>query len=61
MQDRYAGDIGDFGKFALLKELENQGLSVGVNWYKINQPDFEKNPDAPRQIDIQKFKEYINS
>ena len=27
-----------------------------------NQKDyFEKNPDAPRQIDIQKFKEYINS
>ena len=46
MQDRYAGDIGDFGKFALLKELENQGLSVGVNWYKISPPDFEKNPDG---------------
>ncbi len=34
MQDRYAGDIGDYGKIALLKELHNQGLSIGVNWYR---------------------------
>lgn len=33
MQDRYAGDIGDFGKFGLLKAIEATGLSVGVNWY----------------------------
>jgi hypothetical protein len=33
MQDRYAGDIGDFGKFGLLKALEQTGLSVGINWY----------------------------
>ncbi len=34
MQDRYAGDIGDYGKIALLNELQNQGLSIGVNWYR---------------------------
>ena len=34
MQDRYAGDIGDFGKISLLKELHCQGLSIGVNWYR---------------------------
>lgn len=33
MQDRYAGDIGDFGKFWLLKAVEQQGLSIGINWY----------------------------
>ena len=33
MQDRYAGDIGDYGKFALLRAMEKQGLTVGVNWY----------------------------
>lgn len=33
MQDRYAGDIGDFGKFGLLKAIESQGLVIGVNWY----------------------------
>lgn len=34
MQDRYAGDIGDFGKFGLLKALLAEGFSLGVNWYK---------------------------
>ena len=34
MQDCYAGDIGDYGKIALLRELHRQGLSIGVNWYK---------------------------
>ena len=33
MQDRYAGDIGDYGKFGMLKALAAKGLSVGVNWY----------------------------
>ena len=34
MQDRYAGDIGDYGKFGLLRTLSAAGLSIGVNWYK---------------------------
>lgn len=33
MQDRYAGDIGDFGKFGMLRALAAKGLSIGVNWY----------------------------
>lgn len=33
MQDRYAGDIGDFGKLLLLREIARTGLKVGVNWY----------------------------
>jgi hypothetical protein len=45
MQDRYAGDIGDFGKFALLRALEGAGLSVGINWYKTDTaPDEKGNP-----------------
>lgn len=34
MQDRYAGDIGDFGKFGLLQALSDEGFRIGVNWYK---------------------------
>lgn len=33
MQDRYAGDMGDFGKFLLLRQLENAGMQLGINWY----------------------------
>lgn len=46
MQDRYAGDIGDFGKFSLLKELSRRGFSIGVNWYKTETLDSEKKPDG---------------
>ncbi len=31
MQDRYAGDIGDFGKFSLLRNLfRNDQYKIGV-------------------------------
>ena len=33
VQDRYVGDIGDFGKYALLKALVGDELRLGVNWY----------------------------
>ena len=33
MQNRYTGDIGDFGKLGLLRVLQAAGFSVGVNWY----------------------------
>lgn len=33
MQNRYTGDIGDFGKLGLLRVLQSAGLSIGVNWY----------------------------
>lgn len=33
MQDRYAGDVGDFGKFAVLRALAPR-RSLGVCWYR---------------------------
>lgn len=33
MQDRYAGDVGDFGKFAILRALAG-GRTLGVCWYR---------------------------
>lgn len=44
MQDRYTGDIGDFGKLGLLRQLESTGLSIGVNWYRT--PDEMHNSDG---------------
>ena len=32
MQDRYAGDIGDLGKFYLLRKLQ-KSFKIGINWY----------------------------
>ena len=44
MQNRYAGDIGDFGKLGLLRRLRQTGLSIGVNWYLT--PDETHNGDG---------------
>lgn len=33
MQHRYVGDVGDFGKFALLNAFAASGLRLGVIWY----------------------------
>ena len=38
MQNRYAGDVGDFGKYGLLRTLcrEPPLLSLGVVWYLVS-------------------------
>ena len=33
MQHRYVGDVGDFGKYALLNALASSGLRLGIVWY----------------------------
>jgi hypothetical protein len=43
MQDRYAGDVGDFGKFALLRALSPK-RRLGVCWYLVENP--EQNNDG---------------
>jgi hypothetical protein len=35
MQDNYIGDIGDYGKYGLLREVCAAGMSLSVNWYKV--------------------------
>ena len=42
MQDRYAGDVGDFGMFGLLKAICRQQLRLGVNWYLCRTGAFER-------------------
>jgi hypothetical protein len=50
VQNRYAGDVGDFMKFGLLRHLAapqeagGAGLSVGLNWYLA--PDESHNGDG---------------
>ena len=46
MQNRYVGDIGDFGKYALLNALVGDNLRLGIVWY-LN-TDEEKNNDGSR-------------
>lgn len=43
MQDRYTGNIGDYGKLGLLCCLAAAGLRVGVNWYRTPDADHNEN------------------
>ena len=44
MQNRYAGDVGDFGKLGLLRQIASLGFVIGVNWYLA--PDEANNNDG---------------
>jgi len=44
MQNQYTCDIGDFGKYGLLRALTRDGLGLGVNWYLA--PDEAHKPDG---------------
>ncbi|MBD3413291.1 MAG: hypothetical protein GF421_02535 [Candidatus Aminicenantes bacterium] len=45
MQDRYTGDIGDFGKYGLLRYiLDREDMTLGVNWYLV--PNEAHNDDG---------------
>ena len=33
MKNQYVGDIGDYGKYGLLRFLANNGIKIGINWY----------------------------
>lgn len=49
MQDRYAGDIGDFGKYILLKEIYavDSSIKLGINWYYVT--DNNENSNENRE------------
>lgn len=44
MQNRYVADIGDYGKYGLLRYIEKGPLKLGVNWYLA--PDENHNADG---------------
>lgn len=52
MQNRYVGDVGDFGKLGLLRFIGRSGLGIGVNWYLV--PDESHNADGKHTTYLQK-------
>ncbi len=46
MKNQYFGDVGDYGKYGLLRFLAKQGLSIAVNWYLT--PNDESNDGSKR-------------
>ena len=47
MQNRYSGDVGDFSKFGLLRQIASTGLVIGLNWYLV---DNESHNDDGKHI-----------
>lgn len=39
MKNQYIGDIGDYGKYGMLRYLEKSGIKIGVNWYLTENDD----------------------
>ncbi len=33
MKNQYVGDVGDYGKYSLLRAFSEAGVRVGINWY----------------------------
>ena len=46
MQDNYIGDIGDYGKYGLLREICSHDISLSVNWYKVTPTKTSKQDDG---------------
>ena len=45
MQDRYVGDVGDFGKYGLLNEIckkSNGSVNLGINWFYVTREEKQR-------------------
>ncbi len=51
MKDQYVADIGDYGKFSLLRAFADADIHVGINWYRTRD---DGSTDG-------KFKTYLNN
>lgn len=56
MQDRYAGDVGDFGKLGMLRAVESLGLTVGINWYLVGDESCNNDGKHLGYLDDKKFR-----
>ena len=57
MQDRYAGDIGDYGKLGLLRKLSEK-FSIGTNWYDPGELDFERDRNGNFKQEDGKYRDF---
>lgn len=64
MQDAYVGDIGDYGKYGLLRAVTASGLRLSVNWYRtvLCEPEKKKREgsgETRRQQEDGKYTSYL--
>ena len=56
MQDKYAGDIGDYGKFILLRKLSEK-FRIGINWYAPEEIEFERDKNGSFKQEDGKYRD----
>ena len=57
MKEQYFGDIGDYGKYGLLRFLAKKGIKIGVHWYMTKNP-----PGSNKKTNNDgKFTDYLDS
>ena len=64
MKNQYIGDIGDYGKYGMLRYLEKSGVKIGVNWYLTENDDsndgkFTTYLDNDKEIAITDVKSFV--
>lgn len=59
MQNRYLCDIGDFGKYGMLREVIKTNLNLGLNWYLY--PNESHNNDGKHKRYLKKDKHNVGA
>lgn len=57
MKNQYFGDIGDYGKYGLLKFLAQHDVKIAVNWY-LTKDEENKSGDGKFAEYLEKDEEY---
>lgn len=57
MKNQYVGDIGDYGKYGLLRFLAGNGIKIGVNWY-LTENDGTNDGEINKYLGIYKKNRY---
>ena len=58
MQDNYIGDIGDYGKYGLLRAVCAEKMVLSVNWYRVEPKKPAKQDDVNYLFEPQRYREY---
>ena len=57
MKNQYFGDVGDYGKYAMLRFLAKNGVSIAINWY-LTLDDNSNDGKFISYLDDEKMKNY---
>ncbi len=57
MKNQYVGDIGDYGKYSLLRTFAEAGIRIGINWY-LTDDDGSNDGKFKDYLYIESFRRY---